>query len=85
MAAVVAAAEVYVSVKRDLFIWQKRPVNMSIPEVRASVKRGLRTWQKRPADEQKRPVHVLAYLTADDWKAAGLDIFVCLSGWLPPI
>ena len=36
------------SVKRDLFTWQKRPLEICIPQVCASVKRDLYICRKRP-------------------------------------
>jgi len=50
--------QVCASVRRDLCIWQKRPVsgrqkrpvNTSVPQVSVSVKRDLFMWQKRPVD-----------------------------------
>ena len=52
----ISIPEVCVSVERDLFIWQKRPIHMAketyeytgMPEVCVSVKRDLYVRQKRP-------------------------------------
>jgi len=45
---ILMAKEAYSYGKRGLFIWQKRPIHISIPEVCVSVKRDLFTRQKRP-------------------------------------
>jgi hypothetical protein len=50
--------EVCVSVKRDLFVWQKRPIEMiSISEVCVRVKRGLPYGKRDLLHAQKRPTN----------------------------
>ena len=47
------AKEAYLYGKRGLFVWQKRPIEIIIPEVCVSVKRDLWIGQKRPMDRAK--------------------------------
>ena len=58
------AKEAYSYGKRDLFIRQKRPIEIGMPVVCISIKRGrLATWQKRPTNTQtKEAYYTLAYL-----------------------
>ena len=56
--------EAYLYGESDLFTWQKRPSEISIPEVCVcvSVKRGLPYGKRDLLYAQKRPTNVLAYL-----------------------
>ena len=54
--------EAYVYGKRGLFVWQKRPIAISIPEVCVSVKRGLPYGKRGLFMWQKRPTDILTYL-----------------------
>jgi len=59
------AKETYSCDKRDLFMWQKRPMNTLTHQkyaVCASVKRGLQSAQRDPFIWQKRPMNTLTYL-----------------------